>query len=181
MNTPIEPAGWSRAELEALRAVAMAATPGRWQNGIDDLEGVVAPDNPGLGNVICIPPLKRMYSSLEHWPENAAQIAAFDPPTVIKLIDAIMALAPPSSVARERVTHLERGIAEIMAGLVSGKISGEDIVWASEIETLWERCHAILDPQQSSELPQTDDADEILAALAAAPLGGGEPAPHRPA
>lgn len=62
--------------LEGLRELSEGATAGPWQNGMDDLEGIVAPNNPGLGNVICIPPLKRMYSSLELWPSNAAFIVA---------------------------------------------------------------------------------------------------------
>lgn len=76
-------------DLERLEEIARAATPGPWQNGIDDLEGVVAPDNPGLGNVICIPPTKKMYSSLEHWTDNAAHIATFNPPTVLRLISLL--------------------------------------------------------------------------------------------
>lgn len=74
--------------LEIARAAAEIA-PGPWQNGIDDLEGVVAPYAPGLGNVICVPPLKCMYSSLEHWPVNATYIATFDPPTVIALLERV--------------------------------------------------------------------------------------------
>lgn len=61
---------------DELERLAKEATPGRWQNGIEDLEGVVAPDNPGLGNVICLPPTNRMYSSLDFWPANAALIVA---------------------------------------------------------------------------------------------------------
>jgi hypothetical protein len=75
-------------DLDELERVAREATPGPWQNGIDDLEGVVAPDNPGLGNVICIPPEPCMYSSREHWDANATYIATFDPPTTLTLIAA---------------------------------------------------------------------------------------------
>jgi hypothetical protein len=92
-------------QLDALERVAEAATPGPWQNGIDDLEGVVAPENPGLGNVICTPPTKRMYDSIERWPDNATHIATFDPPTVKALISlARTALRMPSEeeVASER-------------------------------------------------------------------------------
>lgn len=70
-------------------AEAEKATAGPWQNGIDDLEGVVAPYQPGLGNVICIPPTKRMYSSLEHWDDNAAYIAAASPDRVLALLDEV--------------------------------------------------------------------------------------------
>lgn len=73
-------------DLTTLESAAKAATPGPWQNGIEDLEGVVAPKNPGLGNVICIPPLKNMYSSLERWDDNAAFIAVWNPTTALSIL-----------------------------------------------------------------------------------------------
>jgi hypothetical protein len=79
------------AELDRMEAVAKAAMAGPWQNGIDDFQGVVAPHNDGLGNVVCLPPLKRMCSSLEAWDANAAHIATFDPPTVLAMIAQLRA------------------------------------------------------------------------------------------
>jgi len=86
---------------EELKRLAEEATPGPWQNGIDDLEGVVAPHNPGLGNVICIPPKRNMYSSLERWPDNAAFIAAANPSAILALI------AQNETLERERDTLAE--------------------------------------------------------------------------
>jgi hypothetical protein len=109
-----------------MREVAEKATPGPWQNGIDDLEGVVAPDNPGLGNVICIPPLKRMYDSLERWPDNADYIATFDPPTVLLLIEENERLKAENlqieaSIQRDALLTLkgERDRAEFLLALVT--------------------------------------------------------------
>lgn len=88
MTKPLQ-AGVDHAEL---RRLAEAATPGPWWNGIDDLEGIVAPQNPG-GNVVCIPPKRNMYSSLEAWPDNAAYIAAAcnAVPALLNEIDALRA------------------------------------------------------------------------------------------
>ena len=90
---------------EDLKRVAEDATPGPWQNGIDDLEGIVAPYQPGLGNVICIPPEPCMYSSRDNWDANATFIATFDPPTILALLNRL-------STAATRERELVDAIAE---------------------------------------------------------------------
>ena len=74
-----------------LARLAEAATLGKWQNGIDDCEGVVALAE-HTGNVICLPPTDDMQASLEFWPRNAAFIAAANPARVIALLSEIAAL-----------------------------------------------------------------------------------------
>lgn len=74
-----------------LARLAEAATLGKWQNGIDDCEGVVALAE-HTGNVICLPPTDDMQASLEFWPRNAAFIAAANPATVLALLSEIAAL-----------------------------------------------------------------------------------------
>jgi hypothetical protein len=73
------------AELERL---CLGATPGPWQNGISDLEGVVSLGSTDDGNVVCAPPDERMELSSAKWPDNAAFIAAANPATVLELIAA---------------------------------------------------------------------------------------------
>lgn len=58
-----------------LLSLSEAATAGEWQNGFDDLEGIVSP-SAGDGNVVCLPPYDSMALSLERWDANAALIVA---------------------------------------------------------------------------------------------------------
>jgi hypothetical protein len=54
-------------------------TPGPWQSGFDDLEGVVSVASVGMvgdGNVVCLPPRCGMEASYARWPANARLIAA---------------------------------------------------------------------------------------------------------
>lgn len=143
-------------ELEALETVAREASPGPWQNGIDDLEGVVAPNAPGLGNVICVPPTEEMYSSAERWPENARHIATFDPPTVLRLIDQLKA---------------------------KGAESGEAVGWLYQNDDgpEWSESH----PKESGEVPDARDirpatAGELLAMLKATWAANSERVAHPP-
>lgn len=69
-----------------LREAAERATAGPWQNGIDDLQGIVALGAPDDGNVVCMPPDDCMELSMDRWPENAAYIAEADPQTVLALL-----------------------------------------------------------------------------------------------
>lgn len=96
---------------DELERLAKEATPGRWQNGIEDLEGVVAPDNPGLGNVVCLPPNKRMYSSSDFWPANAALIVALRN-ALPEIISALRReeWQGPVSFLLERLDDFEQGI-----------------------------------------------------------------------
>lgn len=126
-------------ELEELKKVAQAATPGPWQNGIDDLEGVVAPHQPGLGNVVCIPPTKRMYSSLEKWAENAEFIATFDPPTVLALIAEVAASrrpSPPDLSGEREGKEAEMTFAQARQWIAYYTRRGADDLGVGEVERL---------------------------------------------
>ncbi len=72
---------------DELEALSKDATPGRWANGIDDLEGVCAPDT-SFGNVICLPPEGRMFASLQKWDANAALIVSLrnNLPTILSAL-----------------------------------------------------------------------------------------------
>lgn len=89
MTTPIDTA--TREEVAGLLKIARAATPGPWQNGFDDLEGIVSLGAVDDGNVVCLPPLEMMEQSASYWDANALHIATFDPPTVIDLITRLQA------------------------------------------------------------------------------------------
>lgn len=75
-------------DLAALRAVADVATPGPWEHNHEGLQG---------GEVIraAAGRVARVYANTwpQHLPdcENAAFIAAFDPPTVLALLDRLEA------------------------------------------------------------------------------------------
>ena len=83
MTTP------SKLDEARLRELAEAATPGPWQNGIDDLEGIVSLAPTDDGNVVCLPPDDRMELSFAKWPANAAFIAAASPVTMLALLKAL--------------------------------------------------------------------------------------------
>lgn len=89
------------ANTAELKRLAEAATPGPWQNGIDDLEGVVSLGSENDGNVICLPPSRLMVLSLEEWPDNAAYIAAANPEAILSLISTIERLAEENAGLRE--------------------------------------------------------------------------------
>lgn len=89
-----------------LARLAEAATLGKWQNGIDDCEGVVAIAE-HAGNVICLPPSDDMQASLEFWPRNAAFIAAAQPSTVLALLSEIAALRGDLTVSRDDLDQLQ--------------------------------------------------------------------------
>lgn len=107
-----------------LRVAAEAATLGPWQNGIGDLEGVVAPKNLGLGNVICIPPSECMYSSLERWPDNAAFIALANPATILTILDALSHETERADLLQAAVLErtAERDAALARVGVLEGAI-----------------------------------------------------------
>lgn len=67
-------------------------------------------------------------------------------------------------------------LAEIMAGAARGDVGGDDVVWFSTIETLWEYCAAVLDPDGDKLLVEHCDktAEAILARLATNEGGGQE-------
>lgn len=75
--------------------------------------------------------------------------------------------AEPAALLKE-IEGLRGALAQIMAGLARGDVSGEDVVWFSTIETLWEFCATALDPENElgldAQLQATDPA-LILAAL----------------
>lgn len=74
-----------------------------------------------------------------------------------------------AQAAEAELKRLRKGIAEIMAGLVSGEVGGEDVVWFSTIETLWEFCASLLDPEAEFDL-ECADAAQILARLASSKM-----------
>lgn len=66
------------------------------------------------------------------------------------------------------VERLRHGLAQIMAGCVAGTVGGDDVVWFSEIETLWEFCAGTLDPEGVVNWEvECSDPDAILASLTA--------------
>jgi hypothetical protein len=76
-------------DLEALRSIAEAATPGHWTANVLGSEGyAVVAEHPNGG-------LRRLRVSrhgYEDWDTdkaNAEHVAAFDPPTVLALIEAL--------------------------------------------------------------------------------------------
>lgn len=73
---------------DELERLARAATPGPWQNGFDDLEGVVSLGAKDDGNVVCLPPASFMELSQVRWDDNAAFIAAANPATILALLSA---------------------------------------------------------------------------------------------
>ena len=73
---------------DELERLAKAATPGPWQNGFDDLEGVVSLGAKDDGNVVCLPPASFMELSQVRWDDNAAFIAAANPATILDLLAA---------------------------------------------------------------------------------------------
>lgn len=88
--------------------------------------------------------------------------------------EAWRSLLDELSRLQEENERLKLGVAEIMGGCVSGTVGGDDVVWVSEIETLWEHCAAILSPDDCSRLLETSDPAAILAALASQDQGGGD-------
>jgi hypothetical protein len=83
---------------DELRAAAEAATPGPWQNGSDDLDGIVSFRTRDDGNVVCMPPSEIMEASREIWPKNATFIALANPETIKALLaerDSLLAALKP--------------------------------------------------------------------------------------
>ena len=69
-------------ELSALKAIADAATDGPWRTSGSIGRDVLGPQKPsGASSVV----------GYGVWPENAAYIATFDPPTVSKLLAVVEA------------------------------------------------------------------------------------------
>lgn len=66
-------------DLDHLRRVAEAATPGPWEQERD-------------GHIVCEATVRGdLVAEASHWTTDAAHIAAFDPPTVLALIDRLEA------------------------------------------------------------------------------------------
>jgi hypothetical protein len=77
-----------------LKRLAEGATPGPWEVHGDTSDYVVsrAPvSHCGDGNVICAEPDLIMEASREHWPANAAFIAAANPTVVLSLLTKLEA------------------------------------------------------------------------------------------
>lgn len=103
------------------------ATSGPWQNGIDDLDGVVsvAPvATVGDGNVVCLPPAWGMTASRERWLANAALI--------VEAINALPQLLAERAALNVRVEEargtLERIAEHDVSSLLDAEIA-ERISW----------------------------------------------------
>lgn len=78
-------------DLDALRQVAEAATPGPWEHGTGDwchMSGWQI-GRPDAGSMDGFRPIA--FTGTENYDDDAAHIATFDPPTVLALIDALEA------------------------------------------------------------------------------------------
>lgn len=113
-------------EIARLREIAGKATPGRWKVGIDidGLRGVygTAPTELGVGEVgVCIAvtaTIGRRDSARingkahARWNEDAAHIAAFDPPTALALLSRLDALEAENAMLRAVAEAVPAVIAE---------------------------------------------------------------------
>jgi hypothetical protein len=87
-------------DLEALRKIAEAATPGPWSVWLHD-DPRLRFVSDGQGNI-----------ADEVGPDDAAHIAAFDPQTVIALLDGLDAVTVERDAALENVRHSDMTGAE---------------------------------------------------------------------
>lgn len=67
--------------------------------------------------------------------------------------------------AKARIEHLSLGYEAIREGLTAGRVGGEDIVWYSQIETLWDFCGHML---HGNTPPEFDELKPLVEQLAEA-------------
>ena len=97
-------------------------TPGPWQNGTDDLEGVVSLGARDDGNVVCLPPSDMMELSLSRWDANARLIASAPDllEALISTRDSLQAMADEGIIAQGSWPTIDAAIRKATAPETGG-------------------------------------------------------------